>query len=43
MNGNMSSMCWTEINFLTQKIECELWKLYFFFSEGAREVSSFTD
>ena len=35
MNGNMGSMYYTEINFLTQKIECKLWKINFS-SEGNR-------
>ena len=35
MNGNMGSMYYTEINFLTQKIECKLWKINFL-SEGDR-------
>ena len=44
MNGNMSSMYQTEIDFITRKIECKLWKVeYFFFSEGGREIQKLTE
>ena len=36
MNGNMSWMYQTEINFLTRKIACKLWKILIYFSEGDR-------
>ena len=42
MNGNMSSMFQTEVNFLTQKLNANFGN-FNFFSEGAHEVQSFTD
>ena len=43
MDGNMSWMYYTEINFSTLKIVCTLWKVFLFFSEDGGEVQKFTD